>query len=233
MIDINLLKQKISSELLEQLKKDINNKNYIFPSEINDCSRLIWFKLKHYPIDSDYKIFYPEVKLLGDLGNTFHEHFQEEANELIIHERNFILEELLMKGRIDAKDADTIYEIKTADTKTFFSLQEPLPKHLLQTLVYTIAFPNVKNICIIYINRNFKKYESDVKQFEYKDIYQDQKLLAMIAEIRKKINYIRDCYLNNKMPTEFLVKDSCVYCPYKFQCNENSTIKQQKGEQNG
>ncbi len=227
MIDVQKLKKKITNELLEKFKSDISKKSYIYPSEISDCSRAIWYKLKHFPIDPAYKLYYPELRLLGDLGNCFHDHFQTEASEFVVSEQNFMLEDLLVKGRIDAMSSgqETLYEIKTADTKTYLALKLPIHKHLLQILVYTIAFPKVKDICLIYVNRNFKKYDLDIKQFEYKNIQADVKLLELVSFIRTKINYIREYYLTSKAPTEFLVKDSCFFCPFKHICDQKEIKK--------
>jgi len=228
MITIAKLKSEIENKLIAINRHKINDKTHLYPSEITDCSKLIWYKLKHEAIDKNYKINYPEVDLLSVIGNAIHKYLQDNCSEFTIKEHSFVLKELLTSGRVDAMgyirngknkiDNTILYEIKTCDSKTFNQLQKPLDKHLYQVFMYTIAFPHITEICFIYVNRDFKRYDSDIKQFTIKDIKKNAFIQNKIGEVKDKISYIKNCYINNEMPIKYIVKDYCNFCVYKRRC---------------
>jgi CRISPR-associated exonuclease Cas4 len=200
---------EIIINMINEKKKDdthgkrILKNNEFYATSAGDCLRKVIYSRKFKKEKSVDALKNFEV------GNIFHSYLQD----IIKEGKHEIPIELTYKGitiygRIDTLLNDEIYEFKTV-SKLDFSY-EPKLQHIYQIMIYLKAF-NLAKGHIVYIEKN------TLKTIEH-DIGYDEKIMdKIIADFK-----IAEEYLNqDKLPSEHYC-NSCMFCEYTEECNENS-----------
>ena len=217
--DVAQFESLMRSKLIDEHKiRESYERPYISCSELYVCMRKTYYSRKRYQIDTSSLYRFSYLYLIQRVGNAIHDIFQELYNFTEI-EKTVVSEKYKVKGRIDAIQSITIYEIKSIDDEKYDGKYQET--HYVQSNIYAFILNTeydykIKNISIIYVLRNLKKvYVFDLEV----DHDLAKKYLERAPVLLKALEA-------NKIPDPVgASKDQCQYCPYKKYCEKDGYDK--------
>jgi len=217
--DINKFESMMRSKLIEEYKtRQSYERPYISVSELYVCLRQNYYVRKRYQVDVKGQFKFAYLYLIQKVGNVIHELFQDLYNFTEV-EKSVVSEKFKVKGRLDALEGKTLYEIKSIDPTKFKGTY--LKEHVYQGLIYAYILIteygyDIENITIIYVLRDLKT----VQAFDIKvDLKAAESFLTrapiLLSALEQSI--IPDPIGANK--------DQCKWCPYKSFCENDGFDK--------
>ena len=217
--DVNQFESLMRSKLIEEYKtRQSYERPYISCSELYVCMRQVYYSRKRYQINVSAQYRFSYLYLINKVGNVIHDIFQELYNFTEV-EKTIVTEKYKVKGRIDALQGYTLYEIKSIDADKYNG--KHIDIHFIQSNIYahilTTEYDHkIENISLIYVLRNLKKvYVFDLKV----DHDLAKKYLERGPILLKALD-------NNKIPDPIgSTQEQCNYCSYKKYCEKDGYSK--------
>jgi hypothetical protein len=217
--DVSQFESLMRSKLIEEHKiRESYERPYISCSELYICLRKSYYSRKRYQIDISAQYRFSYLYLIQRVGNVIHDIFQELYNFTEV-EKTVVSEKYKVKGRLDAIQSITLYEIKSIDADKYDGKYQEI--HYIQSNIYAFILNTeydykIKNISIIYVLRNLKKvyvFDLEVDHDLAKEYLERAPVLLKALE-------------NNKIPDPIGADmDQCKYCPYKKYCEKDGYEK--------
>ncbi len=217
--DVAQFESLMRSKLIEEHKiRESYERPYISCSELYICMRQVYYSRKRYQVNLTAQYRFAYLYLIQKVGNVIHDIFQELYNFTEV-EKTVVSEKYKVKGRIDAIQSVTLYEIKSIDADKYKGNYQE--SHYIQSNIYahilTTEYDHkIKNISIIYVLRNLKK----VYVF---DLEVDHELAKKYLE---RAPILLKALENNQIPDPIgATSDQCKYCAYKKYCEKDKYEK--------
>jgi len=208
---IKMLVEKID-EFYREVEPE-EERDYFYVSEVCDCPRKIFFKIKHAekePLD-------PRVNRIFRNGDHVHIRLMSVLYSLglVVASEIEIPKDELFHGKADAiisiDNESHVVEIKSMNPFIFQKNNQPCIDHAAQLQLYLYYFNIPKGIILVESKGN-----QELKEFIIqKDEKLVEKILTVFKELKLKI-------MNNELPPipdksnwEY---DKCQYCVYKKTC---------------
>lgn len=203
-------------ELPEKMKTEIQDRsiyeqreNQINTTELIYCIRKAYYRRK-----------YPEAPSLKSAfwmfrGNIFDKIFTplfERHQERVTHRVRGT--PIIISGRIDFIDGDTIFELKTVNSLRFIEKEGPHQDHLKQVKFYAWcnAYPNAK---IIYMDLN------DALVFDV-DLSNEDETIDEFEDLARRLY---TGIVTDEPPEPNAQTWECKYCTYKDRCKNDTQPK--------
>jgi len=215
--DVSLLRKNAKEKLIEEFKSSQQyERPYISITELVSCPRQVYYSRKKYQVDFDKMFNFVYLKLAANIGNSFH-NFIQDTYGFKEKEKTVISEQYKVKGRLDATQANFVYEIKPVDED---KMKDPYNKaHYDQAVIGAWILNNEYNYyidtitLIYYVRNNFRKNPIAL-DFPY--------VPSRAIELLSIASYLHRCLQDNTVPT-IKTKDGnlCKYCPYTGYCTND------------
>lgn len=210
-----MLKEKIDSFYREEEK--VRERDYFYVSEVDDCKRKIYFKLKGAPKED----LDPQTKRKFERGNQIHQKLVSAlySTGLVTASEVKMPEESLFHGRADAivslNGDNYVVEIKSTSPYGFKSMDEPKRSWHRQLQLYLHHFDIDQGIILAECKGTQKLKEFIIDR-------DDEMVESIISQFKELKGKIEEGKIPEKPEKDGWEYDKCKYCRYKLVCDDNS-----------
>lgn len=210
-----MLKEKIDKFYEED--EETSKRDYFYVSEVDDCKRKIYFKLKGAPKEK----LDPQTSRKFERGNQIHQKLVSAlySTGLVTASEVKMPEESLFHGRADAivsvNGDNYVVEIKSTSPYGFKSMEEPKSSWQKQLQLYLHHFDIEQGIILAECKGTQKLKEF----FVDRDEELIQSIIDEFEDLKKKVDEDKIPSEPSKDDWEF---DKCKYCRYRLVCEDNS-----------
>jgi len=184
---------KMIDDYLHNRPKDERAIHCFHPSSLHKSAKELYH---HYLNGDNNQKFESRILRIFDNGHAVHDRVQGYLSDIgILIQTEVPVEnkEYEIKGHTDGiiemNGIKGILEIKSMNTRQYYSSHEPKPEHLIQVNVYMFCI-GIPRACLLYECKD----NQELKEFFVK---QEQDILNPILE---KIKYVQECIKDNREP---------------------------------
>ena len=210
-----MLKEKINN--FYRKKEKSRQRSYFYASEVSDCKRKIYFKVK----GAEKKDLDPETNRKFERGNLIHQELTSAlySTGVVTASEIDMPKGSIFRGRADAivsiGDENYVVEIKSASPYTFKTLNGPRESWKKQIQIYLHHFDIDSGIILVECKGTQRLKEFIVERDD-----------AAIEKLEEEFEELMEMIKNDKVPKKPNKKkwkfDKCKYCLYEKACEETS-----------